>query len=110
MTNPIQLDPLPVTGGTLHGVRIVRIRVELEDGRVQKLELPPDTAQAEEKVNTVRFLLDAVALLKPGERLKGEALSGRAGVKWNSYTRNRLASLVREGLISMTDDGYGKAE
>lgn len=107
---PPNLDTLPITGATLFGVRVLSLRVELADGRTQRLELPPDELPAEEKLNKMRLILDAVVSLKPGEKVKAEVLSGKAGVKWNSDTKSKLATLVKEGLISLTDDGYGKPE
>lgn len=107
MDGPVNIDHLPFVGATLFGCRVIRLRVDMEDGRTHVIELPAEVEQDNDGDNKTNLILDVLATLSEGERLPGKALSLKAGVKWNSNTRTKFSSMVRDGLISHDTKGYG---
>ncbi len=92
---------------TFNGVRVLRLRVELEDGTEQRLQWPT-SKQSKDWTRTKpgRAILDVLA--REQRSLKGDTIARLADYSYTGSFRSALSGLVKQGEIvhDPEDDGY----
>lgn len=111
VTDVPDLVSLLTSGATFGGVVVQSLRIELADGRVQKVQLPapltPDTGEPKDWSKTKAGSAILEVLAREGRPLKGSAIAALAKYGYNGSFRSALAGLAEQGAIDHDkDDGY----
>jgi hypothetical protein len=111
VTDVPDLVALLTSGATFGGVVVQSLRIDLADGRVQKVQLPapvtPDTDAPKDWAKTKAGAAILEVLGREGRPLKGSAIAALAKYGYNGSFRSALAGLTEQGAIDHDeDDGY----
>ena len=110
--SPAELLELLRCGLTFAGVRVLTLRVELEDGTTQRLQMPAPrrSGKAWAKTATGRKILDVLS--REGRALKGATIAKLADLEYSGSFRQTIKGLAGAGEIDHDPEEqvYGLAE